>query len=138
MTQGIRLGAAVMFVRELDRSVSFYRELLGLDVADSSSTAALLVNADGAELVLRSMGDAAQRALGAIGVQYVVWTVPSREALDRCEQLLRDRSAYRQTRTESGAIAIEGTDPDDTPVVIVHRDHNQPPMGSLPTRIYAW
>jgi catechol-2,3-dioxygenase len=138
MTQGIRLGTAVMFVRELDRSVSFYRELLGLNVADISSTAALLVNDDGAELVLRSMGDAAQRPLGGIGVQYVIWTVASREDLDRCEQLLRDRSAHRQTRTDSGAVAVEGTDPDDIPVVIVHRDQDHPSLRTLPTRIYAW
>lgn len=67
MTQDVRLGAAVIFVRDLDRSVEFYREVLGLDVADSSPTAALLVNAGGAELVLRAMGDAAQRALGGVG-----------------------------------------------------------------------
>jgi catechol-2,3-dioxygenase len=138
MTQGVRLGAVVMFVRDLDRSVAFYREVLGLDVVDSSTTAALLTNPGGAELVLRAMGDLAQRALGGIGVQYVVWAVSSHDDLDRCERLLRDRSAYRQTRTDSGAVAVEGLDPDDTPVLIVYREHDQAPMSELPARIYAW
>jgi CBS domain-containing protein len=52
----LRLASAVMFVRELERSVSFYRELLALDVAVRDSTAALLVGPDGFELYLRSMG----------------------------------------------------------------------------------
>jgi catechol-2,3-dioxygenase len=138
MAQGVRLGAVVMFVRDLDRSVAFYRELLGLDVVDTSSTAALLTNPGGAELILRAMGDSAQRALGSIGVQYVVWTVSSRDDVERCEHLLRERSAHRQTRTDSGAISVEGADPDDTPVLIIYPGPNQPPLRELPARIYAW
>jgi catechol 2,3-dioxygenase-like lactoylglutathione lyase family enzyme len=138
MSQGVRLGAAVMFVRDLDRSVGFYREVLGLEIADSSVDAALLVNAGGAELVLRAMGGNAQRALGAVGVQYVVWTAASQEDLDRCERILRQHSAYRETRHEAGVVAVEGYDPDDTPVVITYRGPGLTPMRTLPTRIYAW
>jgi catechol-2,3-dioxygenase len=138
MTQGARLCAVIMFVRDLDRSVSFYRELLGLDVADASSTATLLVNDAGAELILRAMGEGAQHALGGVGVQYVSWVVPTREDLDHCEQLLRDRSAFRQKRTDGETVTVEGTDPDDTPLLIVWRGPHQAPLRKLPTRIYAW
>jgi catechol-2,3-dioxygenase len=138
MTQGVLLGAAIIFVRDLDRSVTFYTEVLGLDVADRSSTAALLVNDAGAELVVRAMGDGAQRALGSVGYQYVVWTAASREDLGEFARRLRERSAYRDTREEEGVAAVEGHDPDDTPVVIVYRGPGQPPMRSLPSRIYAW
>jgi catechol-2,3-dioxygenase len=138
MTQGVRLGTVIMFVRDLDRSVAFYRELFGLDIVDSSSTAALLGNEAGAELVLRAMGSSAQHMLGNIGVQYVAWTVPSREDLDRCEHLLRERSAYRQSRTEDEVVTIEGEDPDDTPVIIVYHGPHHAGLRELPTRIYAW
>jgi hypothetical protein len=84
------------------------------------------------------MGESAQRALGDVGVQYVAWTVPGREDLDRCEQLLRDRSAYRQSRTEGGMVVVEGADPDDTPVIVVYRGPHHPRLDKLPTRIYAW
>jgi catechol 2,3-dioxygenase-like lactoylglutathione lyase family enzyme len=137
MAQSVRLGAAVVFVRDLDRSVAFYTEVLGLAVADRSSTAALLVAGD-AELVLRAMGDGAQRALGAVGVQYVVWTAASKDDLDEFERRLRARSAHRETRAEAGVVAVEGHDPDDGPVLIVYRAPGQLPMRSLPTRIYAW
>jgi catechol 2,3-dioxygenase-like lactoylglutathione lyase family enzyme len=138
MAQSVRLGAAVVFVRDLDRSVTFYTELLGLTVADRSTTAALLVNGEGAELVLRAMGDGAQRPLGALGVQYLVWAAASQEDLGEFERRLRRCSAYRDTRTDAGVVAVEGHDPDDTPVVIVYRGPGEPAMRSLPTRIYAW
>lgn len=138
MAQDIRLGAVVIFVRDLDRSVAFYRELLGVEVVDSSPTAALLTNSGGAEVVLRAMGEFAQHVLGSLGVQYVVWTVPSREDLDRCERRLREHSAYRQSRTEGEVVSIEGADPDDIPVIIVYRGPHQAPLTELPTRIYAW
>jgi catechol 2,3-dioxygenase-like lactoylglutathione lyase family enzyme len=47
MAHGARLGTVVMFVPDLDRSVSFYLEVLGLEVADRSPTAALLISAEG-------------------------------------------------------------------------------------------
>ena len=56
MTHGTRIGSAVMFVQELDRSVSFYTELLAMRVADQSPTAALLVSPAGTQLFLRAMG----------------------------------------------------------------------------------
>ena len=138
MTQGVRLGTVVMFVRDLDRSVAFYREIFGLGIVDSSSTAALLGNEAGVELILRAMGGSAQHVLGNVGVQYVAWTVPSREEFDRCEQLLRERSAYRQNRTDAGTVTVEGADPDDTPVIIAYHGPHQARLRELPTRIYAW
>ena len=62
----LRLASAVMFVRELGRSVSFYRDLLAMDVRIRDHTAALLVGADGFQLYLRRMGPGAQRPLGHV------------------------------------------------------------------------
>ena len=59
MTQGIRIGTAIKFVRDIDRSVSFYCDVLALHVTDrdDSSSVALLASAYGAALILRAMGD---------------------------------------------------------------------------------
>jgi catechol 2,3-dioxygenase-like lactoylglutathione lyase family enzyme len=138
MARGARLGTVVMFVPDLDRSVSFYLEVLGLEVADRSPTAALLISAEGSQLVLRSMGSSAAHALGSIGVQYVIWTAEGKEDLDRAEAVLRGRSAHRQTRSSGGAVAVEGRDPDDIVLMITYPGPDQVPMHELPVRIYGW
>ena len=138
MAQGARIDSAVMFVRDLDRSVSFYADVLALEVADRSSTAALLASADGTQLILRAMGSNAEHALGGIGVQYVVWTAVGKDDLERCELALKQRSAHRDTRTSEQATAVEGRDPDDIVVMIIYPGPDQAPLHELPTRIYGW
>jgi catechol-2,3-dioxygenase len=138
MAEGIRLSGAVMFVRNLNRSVTFYRELLGLQVTDTSTTAALLVNEDGSQLVLRATGQNAPHSLGSIGVQYLTWTTASKDDLDQRAEILRRHSAYRSTRTEAGVTVVEGRDPEDLVVMLVYAGPGMSPMHWLPARIYAW
>jgi len=138
MAQGTRIGSAVIFVQELDRSVNFYSDVLGLRVADTSSTAALLVSDGGSQLILRAMGSNATHALGSVGVQYVVWEAPDAEYLHRCEQLLQQRSAYRETREDGGNRAVEGSDPDGIVVMAVYPGPEAGQPHTLPTRIYGW
>jgi catechol 2,3-dioxygenase-like lactoylglutathione lyase family enzyme len=138
MTQGARLGSAVMFVQDLDRSVSFYREILGMEVADRSATAALLLSAAGTQLVLRAMGSSAAHALGSVGVQYVIWTAAGDADLRRCRQVLEQRSAYIDTRTSGGVSVVEGRDPDNIVVMISYPGPDQVPVTELPVRIYGW
>ncbi|HUA41326.1 MAG TPA: VOC family protein [Streptosporangiaceae bacterium] len=138
MAEGIRLSGAVMFVRNLDRSVSFYRELLGLQETDRSPTAALLVNDDGSQLVLRATGQNAPHALGAIGPQYLTWTTSSKDDLDQLAGTLRAHSAYRETRTDGEVSVVEGRDPDDLVVLLIYAGPGTNPMPRLPARIYAW
>jgi catechol 2,3-dioxygenase-like lactoylglutathione lyase family enzyme len=138
MSTGAQINSAVMFVQELDRSVGFYAEVLGLEQADRSSTAALLTSQAGAQLILRSMGQNAPHALGGIGVQYVIWTAAGAEDLTRCERVLRERSAHVETRVSAGVSAVEGRDPDGTVVIVIYPGPDQVPLRELPVRIYGW
>jgi catechol-2,3-dioxygenase len=138
MTQGLQINGVVIYVRDLDKSVRFYRELLGLESFDSSPTAALLGTAEGTYLVLRGTGSAASHPLGGIGLQWVVWSLPTKHDLDRCEQILRQQSAYRETRADANLTTIEGHDPDDLTVLLVYSDGSDAAMRELPARIYAW
>jgi catechol 2,3-dioxygenase-like lactoylglutathione lyase family enzyme len=138
MADGAMIGAVVMFVHDLDLSVSFYQDVLAMEVTDRSSTAALLTSGAGAQLILRAVGGNATHALGGIGVQYVVWTAASPADLDRCERVLRHRSAYRDKRHADGATVLEGRDPDDMVVMIVHPGPGQRLMQKVPVRSYAW
>jgi catechol 2,3-dioxygenase-like lactoylglutathione lyase family enzyme len=127
-----------MFVTELDRSVSFYTDVLALRVADASPTAALLVSDDGSWLILRAMGSNAGHALGSVGVQYVSWNAADKEELDRSELALKQRSAHRETRSHGTAVAVEGRDPDEITVMIVYPGPGEGGDAKLPLRIYGW
>src|SRR5262252_1876214 len=119
MTQGTRIGSVVMFVQDLDRSVSFYQELLTLEVADRSPTAALLTSVNGSQLILRAMGSGVH-SLGGVGVQYVIWTASGHEDLDRIERVLKQRSAHLDTRASGRSTAVEGRDPDNIAVIVIY------------------
>ena len=138
MARGARIGSVVIFVRDLPASVAFYTEVLGLDVVDSSPTAALLFSAGGAQLILRAMGREAGHPLGSVGVQYVVWTAAGPDDLDRCERALKERAAYRETRRSAGATVVEGRDPDDILLVVVYPGPDEFPLHEIPVRIYGW
>ncbi|HEX9540166.1 MAG TPA: VOC family protein [Streptosporangiaceae bacterium] len=138
MAHGARLGSVVMFVQNLDRSVSFYLDVLALEVADQSPTAALLISGDGSQLILRAMGSNASHALGSVGVQYVIWTADGKEGLERCERVLRERSAHRETRGSGGVMVVEGRDPDDIVLMITYPGPDEAPLHELPVRIYGW
>lgn len=138
MAHGARLDSVVMFVHDLDRSVSFYSDVLNLHVADRSATAALLIGAKRSQLILRAMGRGAEHALGGVGVQYVIWTADDADDLARCEKVLKDRSAWRDSRTTEHVTAVEGRDPDDIAVMITYPGPDQAPLHELPVRIYGW
>lgn len=138
MAHGARLDSVVMFVHDLDRSVSFYSDVLNLHVADRSATAALLIGAKRSQLILRAMGRGAEHALGSVGVQYVIWTADDADDLARCEKVLKDRSAWRDSRTTEHVTAVEGRDPDDIAVMITYPGPDQAPLHELPVRIYGW
>ena len=138
MAHGARLDSVVMFVHDLNRSVSFYSDVLNLHVADRSVTAALLIGAKRSQLILRAMGRGAEHALGGVGVQYVIWTAADADDLTRCEKVLKDRSAWRDSRTTEHVTAVEGRDPDDIVVMITYPGPDQAPLHELPVRIYGW
>lgn len=135
----LSLSSAVVFVHQLDRSVAFYQELLGLDVHVRDDTAVLLVSPDGYQLYVRTLGDQAQHPIGSVGVQYVVWTAASEADLDRCERVLRELSLQQVTRrTTDGFCAVQGRDPDGVPVVVTFPGPQQSPRHEIVQSIYSW
>jgi hypothetical protein len=135
---GLRMASAVVFVEELDRSVSFYRELLRFDVTVHDDGAALLVSPHGFQLYLRTMGPSVEHPLGDLGIQYLVWTADGEEDLRRCEQVLQARSTHVRTETLDEVTIVEGRDPDEIPVIITYPGPAQAPRRHILERIYQW
>ncbi|RAG83325.1 hypothetical protein DN069_22655 [Streptacidiphilus pinicola] len=134
----MRLASVVLNVFDLQEAVSFYRELLGLEVSADTSTAALLVSADGSQLYLRSLSGHASHETGGIGVHCVLWTAPSPAELRHCEQVLKDRHAHTDTQEEAdGFVWVQGRDPSGVTVVVTHPGPDQVARTRIISRIYA-
>lgn len=132
-------GSVVLFVRDLERSIDFYRELLLMNVTVRATTAALLVGTDDVQLYLRGVGANAEHFVGSVGVQYVVWVADGFDDLRRCEGVLRRWSSYVSStdRTAGGFAMLEGRDPSGIPVVIVYPGADQLARREILARIYA-
>jgi catechol 2,3-dioxygenase-like lactoylglutathione lyase family enzyme len=135
---GPRLSTAVMFVHELDASVSFYGDVLQMAVTVQQPSAALLVNAGSFQLYLRQVGPRTSHPLGAIGVQYVIWTASSPEDLHRSERALKEHCRHVTRQVIDGITFIEGKDPSGVPVVITHPGPDQAARHAIMQRVYSW
>lgn len=134
----LRLATAVMFVTDLDRSVDFYHELLGWDVALEDNTVALLVSPEGFQMYLHSRGPRAQHPLGQIGIQYLIWTARDEAELHRCLQVLQATSSHDVTTTIDGFTLVEGRDPDQVPILVTYPGPEDAPRHQIMRRAYAW
>jgi hypothetical protein len=137
MAEGMSLSGAVIFVRELHRSEDFYRQLFELDVEIAEPESVLLLGPSGDHLFLRARGEAG-RMPGGVGVQYLIWTARDAADLDRCEEVLKARGAFRSTTIEHGITVVEGHDPDNIPVLVTYPAGPGVGMTSVPTRLYAY
>ena len=131
------LLGAVVIVRDLARSESFYRELLELHVETSSTEAVLLSTRGGDRLVLHALGKAPHVA-GGIGVLFLVWTTETAADLARCEKILRTHDAFVSRSVDDGWDVLEGRDPDDIRIIVVFPPASDPTRTSLPVRIYNY
>jgi catechol 2,3-dioxygenase-like lactoylglutathione lyase family enzyme len=119
-------------VSDLDRSLSFYRDVLALDVYWSDGAIAIMrspgVPTDA--LVLRQVGKGAQRDLGEPGVTRILWRARSSAEVDRAEEYLKTLDVSYQRHAEEHFDGLSLRDPDDVEFVLIcsdHEPHSEPP-----------
>lgn len=135
VVHSVRLAAAVVFVSDLARSLSFYQLLLRYPITVRDADAALLTGPNGSQLYLRQAGDRSMRRDG-FGVQWVAWTAGDAHDLDRCSEVLEERGAYVGRETSEGITLLEGRDPDGLPVIIVYPGAEHAPRHVIHDRIH--
>lgn len=126
-------------VGDLDRSLAFYRDLLGLRVMHRENWMAQLRGEGDAPptLVLLVAGERATHHRGGPGLARVAWQVGRREDLDLAEHLLRSQGMRCARRQEEGGDIVDTRDPDQTHVLLVWLDEAQLAGNRLPPRLYA-
>ncbi len=108
-------------VRDLNRSLGFYCEVLALDVQWTDGAIAVLhsrVNpAD--TLVLRNVGESPSRDLGQAGVTRVLWRAKDSAELDRAQENLASLEIPYERHHEEGFDGITLRDPDGVEFVLL-------------------
>lgn len=120
-------------VRDLARSLAFYRDGLGLEVDWQDDVLAVLRSPGdpGHSLVIREIGGDGQHHLGEAGVTRIGWQVSDRAELDSTEEMLSRRGVQYQRHQETGADRITARDPDGLTIVVFQAEEpansKQPP-----------
>jgi catechol-2,3-dioxygenase len=125
-------------VGDLGRSLSFYRDGLGLEVAWNDDMLAVLRGPDesAATLVIREVGAGAKQGLGKTGVARIGWQVTSSADLDRAEERLATHGAQYQRADEPNGGRIVTHDPDGLSVVLFLPD--EPSLTEKPPPYIYW
>jgi catechol 2,3-dioxygenase len=99
MLQPLRIGHVVLKVRDLDRSLAFYRDLLGFTVVSELSNVMIFLAADGQnhhDLALLRVGQQAPSPVpSAVGLYHVAIQLADWEAVRRAHALLTERGLLR-------------------------------------------
>ena len=116
MLQPLRVGHVVLKVRDLDRSLGFYRDLLGFRVTSEMSNVMIFLSATGEshhDLALLRVGDSAPSPLPtAVGLYHVAIQLADWEAVQRAHALLAERGLLRGTADHGVTKSLYTADPD--------------------------
>jgi catechol-2,3-dioxygenase len=113
-----RLNHAVLYVRDVDRSVAFYTEVLGFRVKAALPDAAFL-QAEGSrndhDLGLFAVGEAAGASTAgrtSVGLYHLAWEVDTLAELRRVAEVLRRHRALVGASDHGSTKALYAHDPD--------------------------
>jgi catechol-2,3-dioxygenase len=114
-----RLNHAVLYVREVTRSVAFYRDVLDFDVIMQLGTQAAFLRAAGStndhDLGLFELGPqagASQAGRSTVGLYHLAWEVDTLGDLERIAARLAEAGALVGSSDHSTTKSVYGRDPD--------------------------
>lgn len=105
-------------VTDLERSLSFYRDVLGLEVGWNDNAVAVLHGSDESEatLILREISESTRPGLGQTGVARIGWQLTSSADLDSAEERLARQGTPYKRETDGERIVTH--DPDGLSVIL--------------------
>jgi catechol-2,3-dioxygenase len=111
-----RLNHAVLFVRDLDRAVDFYRRAFGFEVISEMTGKAAFLRAQGSanhhDLGLFASPSQTRPPLGTPGLYHLAWEVPTIEDLAEARATLAEFSALIGQSDHGATKSLYGKDPD--------------------------
>lgn len=124
-------------VRDLDQSLTFYQDVLGLKIDWNDGTLAVLRGPydTGDMLVIRVIGNGARHHTGETGVTRLFWRVSDPVDLDTVEERLTRDSVPYERHADEEIVGITTHDPDGTDIVLLRPDKG-PLTGAPPPALY--
>jgi len=116
-----KLFGAYCQVSNLGRSLAFYRDVMGLEVAYSDDTLAILHarNATQDSIVLRAIQDPPHH-LGDAGITRLFWRVRDNADIDIAEGLLTEHGITHSRHKEETSDGLSFRDPDGLDIILLH------------------
>jgi catechol 2,3-dioxygenase len=129
---------AYLQVRDLERSLAFYRDGLGLKVTWNDDELAMLRGPDesAGTVVLRGVPATARPGPGEIGVTRIAWRVTDPADLDHAEERLSRYGVRYQRLREKDGDRISMRDPDGLSVILFHPP--EPSLSEQPPGFAYW
>ncbi len=116
MLKPIRIGHVVLKVRDLDRSLAFYRDLLGFKVVSELSNVMIFLSAGGEnhhDLALLRVGQQAPSPVPtAVGLYHVAIQLADWEAVRGAHALLTERGLLKGAVDHGVSRSLYTADPD--------------------------
>jgi catechol 2,3-dioxygenase len=116
MLHPLRIGHVVLKVRDLDRSLAFYRDLLGFTVVSELSNVMIFLAADGQnhhDLALLRVGQQAPSPVpSAVGLYHVAIQLTDFDAVRAAHALLTERGLLRGAIDHGVSRSLYTADPD--------------------------
>jgi catechol-2,3-dioxygenase len=119
-----RLNHAVLYVRDLDRAVAFYRDVFGFEEIGREGPMAFM-RAEGSQNhhdlgLFRVGADAPAPPRGATGLYHLAWEVPSIEALIEARRILSEVGQLVGASDHGATKSLYGKDPDGNEFEIMY------------------
>ncbi|MCA1569144.1 MAG: VOC family protein [Chloroflexi bacterium] len=116
MLQPLGIGHVVLKVRDLDRSLAFYRDLLGFTVSSEMSNVMIFLTATGEshhDLALVRVGDSAPSPTpNAVGLYHVAVQLADFDSVKHAHALLVERGLLKGTADHGVTRSLYTSDPD--------------------------
>jgi catechol-2,3-dioxygenase len=112
-----RLNHAVLYVRDLERSLAFYQRAFGFEEIAREGGVMAFLRAAGShnhhDLALMAIGaDAGSPAPRTVGLYHLAWEVPAIEDLARAAAVLAELNALTGMSDHGATKSLYGRDPD--------------------------
>ena len=126
MIKPLRVGHVVLKVRELERSLEFYRDVLGFTVSSEMSNVMIFLTATGEshhDLALLRVGDSAPSPVPtAVGLYHVAIQLEDWEAVKEARDVLTERGLLRGTADHGVSRSLYTADPDGNEIELTPAD----------------